>query len=99
MESSGTTPAEEVLANARPFELAMAYINRAKRYVSRILQNEMHYEIGDMVLLRRGRQPKGSKFEAKMWVCPFEVMSVKHPRYVLKNALGRNSTKHVLFKR
>ncbi len=31
VESSGAIPGEEVFANARPFELALALINRAER--------------------------------------------------------------------
>ncbi len=98
-ESSGTIRGEELLANARPFELKMALINRAERLVPRILQNKAHYQIGDMVLLRRGRQAEGSKFEARMWLGPFKVISVAHPRYVLENAPGRKSRKPVHFSR
>ncbi len=77
IESAGTSPGEEVLANARPFELAMGLISRAERLVPRILQKEAHYQIGDMVLLRCGRQPEGSKSEARMWLGPFKVISVE----------------------
>ena len=78
IESSGVTPGEEVLGNDRPFELALALTNRAERLVPRTLQKEMHYQIVDRVLLRRGRQPEGSRFEARMWLGPFKVISVEH---------------------
>ena len=76
IESSGSVPGEEVLANTRPFELALALINRAERFVPRTFQKEAHYQIGDIVLLRRGKQPEGSKFEARMWLGPLKVISV-----------------------
>ncbi len=84
IESSGAIPGEEVLANTRPFKLALALINRAERLVPRTLQNEAHYRIGDMVLLRCAKHPEGSKFEARMWLGRFKVTSVEHPRYVLE---------------
>ncbi len=66
VESSGSISGEEVLANARSFELALALINRAKRLVHRTLQEEAHSRISDMVLLRLGKQSEVSKFEARM---------------------------------
>ncbi len=75
IESSGAIPGEDVLANARPFELALALINRAERLVPCTLQKEAHYQIGKRVLLRPGKQPGGSKFEARMWLGLFEVTS------------------------
>ena len=86
------------MATARPFELALSLINRAERLVPRTLQKEVHYQIGDRVLLRRGKQPVGSKFEARMWLALFKVLSVEHPRYVLENAPGRRSRKFVLLR-
>ncbi len=94
-ESSGTIPGEELLANARPFELAMPLINRAESYVARILQNKAYYQIGDVVLLRRGRLPERYKFEARMCLCPFKVISVEHPCYMLEKAPGRKYRKPV----
>ena len=66
IEYSGAVPGEAVLANARPFELALALINRAERLIPRTLQTEAHDQIGDRVLLRRGKKPEGPKFEARM---------------------------------
>ncbi len=57
---------DEGLANVRCFELALALINRAERLVPRTSQKEMRYQIGEMVLLRRGEQPEGPKFPARM---------------------------------
>ncbi len=91
IESFGAIPGEDVLANARTFGLPMALINRAERLVPRTLENEARYQIGDMVLLRNGKRPEGSKFEARMWLGPFKVISVEHPRYILENAPGRKS--------
>ena len=98
IESSSAIPGEEVLANARPFELALALINRAERLLPRTLQKEAQYQIGDRVLLRRGKRPDGSKFEARTWLGPFNVISVEHPHYVLEIAQGRKSRKPVHFR-
>ena len=92
-------PEESIVANARPLELALALIMRAERLIPRIESQEAIFEIGDLVLLRRGNQPRGSKFEARMWLGPFEVVSVHHPRYTLKNAPGRKSRKPVHLRR
>ncbi len=87
------------MANARPFELALELINRAERLLPCTLQKEAHYQIGDRLLLRRGKQQEGSKFEKRMWLGPFKVISVEQPRYVLENAPGRNSRKPVYCRR
>ena len=99
IEWSGAVPGEEVLDNARPFELALALINRAERLVPRPLQEEAHYQIGDRVLLRRGKQPEGSRFEARMWLGPFKLISDEHSLYVLENAPERKPRKPVHFRR
>ncbi len=99
IESSGAIPGEEVLANGGPFELALALINLAERLVPRSLQKEAHNQIGYRVQLRRGKQPEGSKFEARMWVGSFRVISVAHLHYVLENAPGRKTRKPVHFRR
>ncbi len=99
METSDANLDEEILANARPFELAMALINRAERLVPRTMHREERHRIGDLVLLRRGNQPEGSKFQALMWLGPFKVISTYHPRHGLENALGRRSRKPVYFRR
>ena len=51
IESTGAITGEEVLANARPFELALESMNCAERLVPRIPQKEWLYQIGDRVLL------------------------------------------------
>ena len=99
IESSVGVPAEEVLADVRPLELTLALINSAERLATRSFQKEAHYQIGDRVLLRCGKQPEGSKYEARMWLTPFKVTSVGHPRHVLENAPGRKSGKSVHFRR
>ncbi len=43
MELSALVPGEEVLARARPFELAMALINRAERLVLRTVHETCRY--------------------------------------------------------
>ncbi len=93
------SPGDAVLAHARLFELAMALINRAERLVPRTLQKEAGYQIGDMLLCRSGKQPEGSKFDARVWLGPFKVISVERPGYALENALARRSTEPVHFKR
>ncbi len=85
-ESSVASQGEKILTNARSFELAMASINLVERIVPCTLQNEVRYQIGDMVLLRHGKQPEGSNFEARTWLGPFKVISVEHARYALVNA-------------
>ncbi len=54
IESPGAIPEEEVLANAWPFERAMALVNRAERFVPRTFQKDARCQFGDRVLLRRG---------------------------------------------
>ena len=99
IEPSVRTPGAEVLSHARSFELAMALIYGAERMVPRIFHGDTRYQIGDMVLLRRGRLPEGSKFQARMWLGPYKVISAHHPRYVSQNSLGRESRKSVHFRR
>ena len=86
------------MANALPFELALALTKRTERLVPRTFQKEARYQIGDRVLLRRGKEPEGSKFEARMWLGPFNVISVEQPRYLLEIAPGRKSRKSVHFR-
>ena len=50
-------------------------------------------------MLRKGNQPKGSKFEARMWLGPYKVRTVQHPRYELEDAPGRRSRKPVHVRR
>ncbi len=99
IEPSVCAPGAEVLSHARDFELAMALINRAERLVPRTDHTDTRYEIDDMVLLRRGRLPVGSKFQARMWLGPYKVISAYHPRYVFGNSPGRNSRKPVHVRR
>ena len=99
IESSSATPGEEVLANARPFELSLALTNRAELLVPRTFPKEARYQIGSRVLLRSGKQSEGPIFEARMWLGPYKVISVEHPRYVLENAPGRKSRKPLQFRR
>ncbi len=63
--------------------------------VPRGIQKEAHCRIGDMVLLRRGKQPEGSKFEARMCLGHFKVISVEQPSYGLGNAPGEKYRKPV----
>ncbi len=95
IESSGAIPGQEVLPNARPVELALTLINRAESLAPCTLQKEALSQIDDRVLLRRGKQPEGSKLEARMWLGPFKVISAAHPRYVFENAPRRKSRKPV----
>ncbi len=99
IESSDAIPGEEILGNARAFELALALINRAEHLARRTFQKEAHDQICDSVLLRRGKLPEGSKFEARMCLSPFKVISVEHSRYVLEKDLGRKSRKTMHFRR
>ena len=64
----------------------MALINRAERLMLRTVHGDTCYQIGDMVLLRRGRLPEGSKFQARMWLGPCKVISAHHPRFELENS-------------
>ena len=58
IEPSVRTAGADVLTHARSFELAMGLINRAERLVTRTVHGYIRYQIGNMVLLRRGRLPK-----------------------------------------
>ena len=49
--------------------------------------------MGDLVLLRRGNQPEGLRFEARMWQVPNKVSSVQQPLYELENAPVRRFQK------
>ena len=93
------TTGAEVLSHARCFELAMALINRAERLVPRTVHGDTRFQIGDMVFLRRGRLPEGSKFQARVRLRPYKVISAHHHRYVSENATGRKSRKPVHFRR
>ena len=62
---------------AREFELAIALAARAERVVSRMVTEEQKFKTGDWVLLGRENQPKGSKFEARMWLEPYNVRTVQ----------------------
>ena len=46
-------------------------------------------------MLRRGNQPKYSRFDARMWIGPYKVGTVQHSRYELENSPGRRSRKPV----
>ncbi len=94
IESSSAIPGEAVSANARPFGLAVALINRAERWAPNTLQKGAYYQTGDRMLL-----PEGSKFETKMWLDLFKVVVLDLPHYVLENAPGRKSWKSVNFRR
>ena len=69
------------------------------QYIFRDNDLKFDCKVGDRVLLRRDKQPEGSKFEARTLLGPFNVISVEHPRYVLENAPGRKSRKPVHFRR
>ncbi len=73
-ESSCAISGEKVLVNARRFELAMALINRAERLAQRALENDVRYQIVDIVLVRPGKHLEGSKFQARMCLEPFKVI-------------------------
>ena len=80
---------------SREFELAIALAARAERVVSRMVTEEQKFKTGDWVLLGRGNQPKLSKFEAQMWMEPYNVRTVMHPPYEYENSPGRRSRKPV----
>ena len=50
-------------------------------------------------MLRRGTQPKDSKFEARMWLGPYKVKIVRHQSHELETAPGRRSRKPVYVRR
>ncbi len=89
----------EVLSHAGPFELAVVLIYRAESLVPRTVFGSTRYQIGDMVFLRHGRLPQGSKFQARMWLGSYEVIYAYRPYYLLGNASRRNSRKLVHFRR
>ena len=98
IQPSVRTSGAEVLSHARSFELAMALLNFAEPLVPRSVHGDIRYQIGDMVLLRRGRLSEGSKFQAHMWLGPYKVTSAHQPVYVLENAPERKSRKTAHFR-
>ena len=62
---------------AREFELAIALSEHAERAVRRMVKGEQKLKTGDWVLLRKRKQPKGFKFEARMWLGPYKVRTVQ----------------------
>ena len=61
-----------------------------------MMAKEQKFKSGDWVSFRKGNEPKGSKFESRMWLGPYKVRTVRTPRYELENATGRRSRKPVL---
>ena len=77
IESTDTAPGEDVSANARPFELALALTNGAERLVPCTLQKESRYLASDMVLLRPSKQPEGHKVQPRICFWPVREVSVQ----------------------
>ena len=63
------------------FGLELALINRVEGLVPRTLQKGARYQIGEMVLLRRGKKPDGPEFQARTWLGTYKIGSVQHPIY------------------
>ena len=61
--SSSIQPSTE---KASEFELAIALAVLVESVVPRMVMKEEKFKTGYPVLLRRGNQPKGAKFEARM---------------------------------
>ncbi len=57
------------MLRARTYSVIMRLFKRVKQG-PRTVHGDTHYQLGDMVLLRRGRLPEGSKFQARMWLGP-----------------------------
>ncbi len=80
MESSDAIRGEELLANAWLFE------NRAECLLPPTLQKGARRQIEPIVLLKRGKKPKGPKFQACMWLDLFKTAYMQRIWYGLENA-------------
>ena len=89
---------EYVASNAalfREFEVAAMKATRASRIVAKASPAEDNFKVGDMVLMRRGKNTKGAKLLRQDWSGPFMVKKVNHPRYILENENQRKSRKPI----
>ncbi len=69
----------------RGLEIALIKSLIASRILSYILSKWPNkFEVGDKVLLRRGRRKPGSKILSPTWNEPFIVKAENHPRYKLR---------------
>ena len=70
---------------AREFEVAIAKSLSASRIVPTAPENRTNkFEVGEKVLVRRGRKETGSKIESTNWIGPFIIKEENHPRYKLR---------------
>ena len=70
---------------AREFEVAIAKSARVSRIVPRVAEKWTNkFEVGQKVIVRRGRKERGSKVESTNWFGPFIVKEENHPRYQLR---------------
>ncbi len=99
IEPSGVGHGEKFLVNARPFERATALINRAVHLLPCTPHDEVRYQVSELVLLSPDKQSEGRKFQARMCLGSFKVISVEYLHYVLGNAPGKKSRKHVHLRR
>ena len=72
----------------RSYEVASVKAARAARIVPASSPSEPAFQIGDMVLMRRGKV-SGPKLLRKMWSGPFVIKSVSHPTYTLRSATDK----------
>ena len=70
---------------AREFEVAIAQSLRASRIVPTAPENRTNkFEVGEKVLVRRGRKEAGWKIDSTNWIGPFIIKEENHPRYKLR---------------
>ena len=70
---------------AREFEIVIMRSARASRIVPSAPEKwTRKFEVGEKVLVRRGRKETGSKIESTNWFGPFIVKKENHPRHKLR---------------
>ena len=93
---------EEVGENVslmREFELAAVKALRATRLIPVSSPSEPTFKVGDLVLVRRGKNTGGPKLLKHDWSGPFRVRKEDHPRYILEQEDNRRSRKPIHVRR
>lgn len=83
------------VALMREFEVASMKAIRAARLIPVSSPSEPTFKVGDLVLLRRGKNITGPKLLKSDWSGLFTVKKEKHPQYLLEQDNGRQSRKPV----
>ena len=79
----------------RKAELARAGNLRVDRLMPYVEPEGRPFRKHEFVLLRRGVEPKGSRFSSWMWTGPYKIIEADHPRYRLENTNRRRTRRTV----